>query len=381
MTNEPLKILIFTYTFLNYSETFIHEPIRLLSKGNTVKIVCCDMINHNIFSLDDIELVSYRRKKHRFWKSLFSPTSAFKNSAFKKKINQVVSDFSPDIIHCHYGTNGVFLWYNLENRKIPLFVTLHGFDASTLVKKSRLYRFALRALLKREHVVPMPVSAEMKSFLESENIKSKNFEILHLGIDIDKFKRTSTLSKETKFLQVSRFVDKKGHYFTVNAFANYLKKTNDHGAKLTLIGDGPLLGEIKHLVEKLNIQPNVDFVGAISNNKIKYFYENATVYVQHSIKSAKNDKEGIPISIMEAMAMQLPILSTFHGGIPELVQDKVNGLLVKEKDLNDFSDKMIEISSWPYLPENRERIRKKFNLQLYVSRLKRLYLSKVRTQV
>ena len=85
------------------------------------------------------------------------------------------------------------------------------------------------------------------------------------------------------------------------------------------------------------------------------------------------DEEGIPNAIMEAMAMKLPILSTFHAGIPELVEHGVNGLLCEEKDIDSLATQMLEIQSWGKLDKNRQKIIDEFNYESHNKKLLEFY--------
>ena len=99
----------------------------------------------------------------------------------------------------------------------------------------------------------------------------------------------------------------------------------------------------------------------------------ADVFVHHSITSSNGDQEGIPTALMEAMAMELPVISTIHSGIPELVQNGVNGYLVQEKDINTYAKKMSEALKLGKLLKNREIINADFELTKHNEQLVQLY--------
>ena len=191
------------------------------------------------------------------------------------------------------------------------------------------------------------------------------------GTDISLFRREahSTDRNPLIFFQLSRFTVKKGHPYTLKAFAIYTKNHPEINARLVLAGDGPLMKEIQDLVIQLGIESMVEFKGAVTQAEAKELMEQAHVFVHHSVVAENNDMEGIPNAIMEAMAMELPIVSTYHSGIPELVQDGINGFLVEEKDVENYARKLAKISSWSYLPENRKRIEEKFEKKTHGTQL------------
>jgi colanic acid/amylovoran biosynthesis glycosyltransferase len=85
--------------------------------------------------------------------------------------------------------------------------------------------------------------------------------------------------------------------------------------------------------------------------------------------------EGIPNSLIEAMSMELPVVSTRHSGIPELVEETINGFLVEERDIDDFSQKMYDAVSLNRLPRNREKVRQSFEMNLHNIKLNEFYHS------
>ena len=99
------------------------------------------------------------------------------------------------------------------------------------------------------------------------------------------------------------------------------------------------------------------------------YYKKTNVYLQHSVSPPSGDSEGLPISIMEAMAMNLPVVSTFHSGIPELVENGVNGYLVEERDLKSYAISLAKALEMGNLSINRQKIKDQFNLQKQCKKL------------
>ncbi|NLE06592.1 MAG: glycosyltransferase, partial [Crenarchaeota archaeon] len=96
-------------------------------------------------------------------------------------------------------------------------------------------------------------------------------------------------------------------------------------------------------VEKLGIKDRVKFVGLVDKYRVRELMNKADCFVHHSITGKDGDKEGLPTVIMEALAMQLPVISTYHAGIPELIEHEKNGLLTEEKDIDALADMMYRI--------------------------------------
>ena len=100
----------------------------------------------------------------------------------------------------------------------------------------------------------------------------------------------------------------------------------------------------------------------------------ALAFVHHSVTGKKDgDMEGIPNAIMEAMAMELPVLSTLHSGIPELVENGLHGFLVEERAVAPYAHSMQKVLSWSQKPENREKVRKGFEKKNHARQLTEYY--------
>ncbi len=146
--------------------------------------------------------------------------------------------------------------------------------------------------------------------------------------------------KQDRFLAVGRFVEKKAPLLTIKAFA--MAKTRMPNASLIMVGDGPLLQTCKEYVVNQNIE-NVYFKGRLSHEETLHCFENAFCFVQHSVVATNGDSEGTPVGILEAGAAGLPVISTLHAGIPDVVIHQQTGLLVKEKDVEAMGKAMVKL--------------------------------------
>ncbi|MBN1468013.1 MAG: glycosyltransferase family 4 protein [Fusobacteriaceae bacterium] len=161
--------------------------------------------------------------------------------------------------------------------------------------------------------------------------KNKNF-VVRCGIDPSEY--TSKINHKNlreknilSILAVGRFVEKKGFKYLIEAL-NLLKKEH---INLNIIGDGPLKKELIFLSKKYKLN-NIIFKGYLSQKEIKKELDKTDIFIVPSVTSSTGEKEGLPVVIMEAMALGVPVIATKHSGIPEIVKDKETGLLVPEKD-------------------------------------------------
>lgn len=159
------------------------------------------------------------------------------------------------------------------------------------------------------------------------------------------FANTIPDRKSQTFLSVGRFVDKKAPYYTILAFNNVLKAFPK--AKLLMVGEGPLLNMCCNLVRYLKITDNVKFLGVKSPEEIGQLHNQVCAFIQHSLTAINGDKEGTPVGIMEASLSSLPVISTFHAGISDVIIDGETGLLCEEHDVESMTQNMLSILKDP----------------------------------
>lgn len=133
---------------------------------------------------------------------------------------------------------------------------------------------------------------------------------------------------------MSWFVEKKGVNFLLEALKQ-LKENGFENIKVVLAGDGPLKVKYKQYIVENNLTEMVEFIGKIDSDQKIDFYNSLDLFVLPSIK-LKNDQDGIPVVLMEAISFGIPIISTNISGIPEICIDNYNGILIKEKNIPEL---------------------------------------------
>lgn len=372
-----MKILMYADGFGVKTQTFITQDVKYLSKNHEVVFVCTHL--YNDISIENITIKqipfkhSYLQKK--LWQ--YDVHLSYHNSHFKKQLNKIIDEFKPDLIHCQFGIESLKLIDNIENKTIPLVIQFRGYDASRMLNK-KSYVKQLQKVLNQENYYSIFVAKSLRENLKEHAINIENNIILHSGINLNKFIREEDVEhNDFTFLQVSSLNPKKGHEYTLKAFAKFLSLQKSKEYKLILTGDGERKIQLVHLTKELKIENHVKFIGFVSPQEAKVLLQNADVFVHHSITPEDGDEEGIPNALIEAMAMELPVLSTYHAGIPELVSDGVNGYLVKEKDVDAYASRMSDIIGWKKLKVNREVVAEEFEIEKHIARLEAFYLKMV----
>ena len=149
------------------------------------------------------------------------------------------------------------------------------------------------------------------------------------------FRKENTVqNKKIKILSVCRFTEKKGVEYSIRAIANLVQKFKN--IEFTIIGDGPLKTRLLQLIDDLNIKKFVKMIGGQDERTVLKYLTQSNIFLHPSITAKNGSQDSSANAIKEAMAVGLPIVSTYHGGIPELVEDGVSGFLVPEKDKNNL---------------------------------------------
>ncbi len=360
-----MKILMYSDGFGRLTTTFIYNEVKYLSEKHDLLYLCNKIYKPVAFDYKNVKQIKYKPNKIinkiKWWLWKADKYLSFKNKNFADSLDKIIKDFQPDIIHCHFAYEALMLLDNLKDFSIPVVIHFHGYGASQMLKKQS-YVKKIKYYLNKDNVYPIIVSKYFIEKLNSHNIKTNKSLLLYYGIDIQKFilNNGNHKNKIFTFLQVSSFAEQKGHEYTLQAFAKFIQTQKDKKFKLILTGDGERKQYLISLAEKLNIKEIVNFIGNVSHQKAKELMEQADVFVHHSITAKNGDTEGIPNAIMEAMAMELPVISTFHTGISELVENGINGYLIKEKDIETYAKRMQDILTWGKIKQNRNKIERYF---------------------
>ena len=356
-----MKILAYTQRIGKRTINFIHNELLYLDEHHDLLVV-----SHFISDENPIKLKQLKRIRHYENRLLGKVIrTACKLGmpipSFEKDFNQLVQDFKPDVIHIHFGNIADRVLDYFDRTDIPIFISFHGYDASNKLKEPT-YRNRLNELFQKPNIHPIFVSKFMLENVQNAGVVCKEKNILYYGTDISKFERKSHDYPKSPFtfLQVSSFQEKKGHEDTLKAYRLFLDQQPKMKTRLVFGGGGGNIEEIKKLAKELRLEEHIIFKGWVNISEARALMEESHAFLHHSVIAKNNDMEGIPNAIMEAMAMELPVISTYHSGIPELVEDGVNGFLVKEHDVKTYAQRMHDILDWNYLKKNRLKIIEQF---------------------
>jgi glycosyltransferase involved in cell wall biosynthesis len=265
-----------------------------------------------------------------FLKALYELTTAGYFASYCRK-------FDAQHIHVHFASRSLNLGLMLGILTgLPISCTVHAFDIFTRSPgslRSRLTKCKFIAAISQFNV----------DYLKNTCGRSvaELCRVVHCGIDVERFRSISRDPKPDKLVCVCRLALKKGLDIAIRACA----KLRDKGVKFRfeIIGDGPERKALEQLVGQLRLDDHIKLLGARANDQLLPFLSQASVFLMPCRISHKGDRDGIPVAMMEAMACEIPIVSTKISGIPELVKDGITGYLVPEKDVDSVARVLEEL--------------------------------------
>lgn len=280
-----------------------------------------------------------------------------------------------DVVLANYGSAATRILPVCRALSVPLVAHFHGVDAHRHDVVRRLgdaYR-----TLGRDAAAIVAVSTKMKRALLDVGIPEAKIRLVRYGVDHGRFAPRSGWPRQPIFFGVGRLVDKKAPYLTLAAFAEVHRRHPE--AKLVLAGDGALLEVTANLARALGVEGAVSLVGVLEPEEVSEWMQKALAFVQHSITPLRGpsagDSEGTPVAVLESMMSGLPVVSTRHAGIEEVVDDGRTGLLVDERDTHGMARAMTRLVEERGLAERmseaaRERALAHYTAERYIGDLR-----------
>jgi len=256
--------------------------------------------------------------------------------------------------------------------KKPFVVTFRAVDIYEKFTKKQL-KSKIKLVKKSAGIITISTYNET-NIVEKFGIKNK-IEIVHSSTDIDYFKPTGD-KKKRKIVSICRFIEKKGIKYLIKA-CNILKNKGVNFECL-LIGDGPLKNEYKELMERYKLKEHINIKGFLVMEEIKKELSDSMVFVLPCIIAKNGDRDILPNVLKEAMAMEIPVITSDICGIEELIENKKNGILVPPKNPRAIADAIEKLFAEKELREElgkaaREKIKNDFNVKKEAKKLEGIF--------
>lgn len=347
-----MKVGYFTFANIRIAETFIFDLIQGLAlKSDITWFSGQKRLDENITASQ--YAIGFSPYENR-WPALLFKIGQLKGDRgyrwrmssrlhhANKVLNSIPDRLLPDVAYVEFLTTAVLVSDFFQSKNIPYIVHAHAYDITSELNDP-YYRQKIKQVFKVVRSIIAP-SDYIRKLLILEGCDPAKIEVVRLGIDASRIVPIPWREKRKdppSLIFLGRLVDKKNPIALIHAFRLVKKEIPE--VRLTIIGQGNLENEMRRLIKKFDLEESVTMTGALPRKKSFPIMNRHWIYVQHSVTTLSGDKEGAPVSISEAAAHALPVVSTLHSGIPEQVIDGETGYLVQEGDFETMAERIIKL--------------------------------------
>jgi glycosyltransferase involved in cell wall biosynthesis len=390
-----MNVLYVLDFFPKLSETFIlNEIVELIRRGVEVQILALrnplenlineDVINYNLF--DKTKYFCLPPPSELKFGYGFSPVfynymlKTLKNYHGKTTLKHMarLSYYLPfyrniDLVHSHFAYEAAVT--GMQISKIldkPFTFTAHAVEifSQQFYSKERLKMLADCA----EKIIT-PSVFNKNHIIRETNCAKEKIEIVRATIFPEKFNKKEPLNTtqgKIKIIAVGRLVEKKGFEYLIKAMKTVVKRNSS--VFLNIIGEGELKKELIELSCNLGLADRINFLGARSNEECMDELATSTIAVLPCVVAENGDMDVCPLTLQEAIAMEIPVVSTTVGSISELIEDGKVGLLVPERNESALAQAITKLIDNPSLRQEmgkkgREKVLREFNIKTQVDKL------------
>lgn len=299
-----------------------------------------------------------------------------------RDLSAVLDREKAELLHIYFGHIAVHLLPLIQAWPKPSVVSFHGADVMVDLDKPA-YRAATQEMLEAVRLV-LVRSESLGRALINLGCAAGKIRLQHTGIPVDEIPFREREWPETggwKFVQACRLIAKKGLRVSLRAFAKFAAL---HPAStFTIAGEGALRNELGEQAAALGIADKVFFPGFISQTQLRELFYQSHIFLHPSEVGGDGNQEGVPNSMLEAMASGLPVFATEHGGIPEAIENGRSGVLVPERDHEALATALLERTANPealaaMARNGAEVVRKHFEQTGQARQLEDYYLEAIR---
>ena len=298
---------------------------------------------------------------------------------------EIVSRHEARLLHSHFGDEGYYNLGVMRSARLPMVTTFYGYDLSRLPQSQPKWRGRYRQLF-AEGALFLAEGSHMAQCLVDLGCPADKVVVQNLGVDLRRIPfrpRIRAAGEPVNILLAARFTEKKGIPYGISAFAAAARKLP--GIQLRIVGgatvakETQLMEECKRLAAQEGVADQVHFLGPIPYTEYLREVDRAHLFLAPSVTAKSGDTEGgAPVSVIEASAAGLPVISSNHCDIPEVVLHGKSGLLVAERDVSALTSAILELASapqeWPRMgQEGRRHVEAEYDVLKQVARLESIY--------
>lgn len=359
-----MKVGIYTQSRVGTSETFVLDLLRAFHKDNEVEPFLVSGSNKLELSDDLVHMAQFATGFESSSTTtafrLYSVVSiirgkekaAFVKLSYQQRVahKRVNNTLVPDVAYVEYANTAVLLRPYFKANSIPFVCHVHGHDI-TVSANDPAYLEELRGVF-MDCSAMICASNHMRRLLILLGCDERKIHVIRIGVDVQNIVPLSwaeRIKSPPSFIYLGRLTPKKHPIALLHAF--HLVKQEIENAELTIIGEGPEREGLEQRVSDLNLSESVKMMGKLSREEAFEHLNGHWIYVQHSVTAPNGDQEGYALSIAEAAAHELPVVTTLHNGITEHVVEGETGYMVQEFDFESMAKRLIMLARNPQLCE------------------------------
>jgi glycosyltransferase involved in cell wall biosynthesis len=330
------KVLLYRNLILPRSETFIRAQALALREWSPVMAGRGRAITSLDISGIEVQLPEKTRNgsnDDRLWR--ICRLAGLPHPSTVKRLRRV----DASLCHVHFGTDAVDIWPSMRRLGLPTLVTLHGYDINTYRNwwesgragwRRRSYPSRLLRMSAHPDVHFIAVSEAIRERAMAFGLAPEKVTLSYIGVDPDYFSPGPMPMpvRDNKILFVGRLVENKGPRVLIDAFARFSQRVPE--SHLVIVGEGPLEQELRAFARQLGA--DVRFAGALDRAGVRRELHSARILCQPSITLSSGASEGLGISILEAQACGVPVLTSARGGSVEGIRVGRTGFSFAEGD-------------------------------------------------
>ncbi len=375
---EGPVVACYCATFLKPEMLHIYRQITALRRVRPI-VIARKRESEDRFPFDDVTTVR-KPATHflrRIWFRQLRDIPWMISRGETAELIRVLDAKQAQLLHIYFGHIGVHLLPLIREWQRPSVVSFHGADVMVDLEKPG-YRSATLKMLESVRLV-LVRSESLQTALVRLGCAPEKIRIQRAGVPLADFAfqlRRWPADGGWRFLQACRLIAKKGLATSLRAFAAFASQ--HPAARFTIAGEGPLLDELRRIARELGVAERVRFTGFVSQPELRELFYDSHIFLHPSETAPDGNQEGVPNSMLEAMATGLPVFATTHGGIPEAIESHVSGILVAERDAAALARELFAGAEEPatlsaIAQRGADAVREKFEQREQVRRLEDCY--------
>ncbi len=368
------------HTYLFRTGSWIYSQLINVHKYHSL-VIATRRQNLDVFPWPDAYYLSRLSGINRFFQREYAKRTDFYYPYFYS----VLKKRGAALVHSHFGNRGYFDLKLKEKLGVPQVTMFYGHDASMMAQED-IWKKRYRELWARCERF-LAEGNHMRNVLISLGARPETVLVQRLGVDLDKIAfipRRLEADRPVRILFASTFRDKKGLTYCLEAYANVLEK--GRRAELAIIGDAgnsereiAYKKEVQAIIARRGLAGKVNMLGFLDYPAFIEEAKNHDIFLSHSIVGSDGETEGgAPVTLIEMSGYGMPVISTLHCDIPEVILDGESGLLVPEKDVGALTDRLDYLITHPEIWEpmgraGREHVEAEYDSIKQAAKLEKIY--------